>query len=607
MPPAPERRKITCSFAGTCRPARAADLCRESARFEPLRACADGILGCIAYFTALPAEAAGKARRGAHRHTADRATSHGTPAPGRRHAYPGGNDLKIDNTVDAAIDRCHDVPMSSPDLAEPWLCGVAANPAAPSGVLLRLLATQARAAWTILCEERDLPADVVEAVLAHPERAVRRSFARNRHAAAGQRGRLVDDPDALVRADLASGPRPRSERVEELPDAVLEALLTADDNDPSQLLTAKEIKQELEFSGQISQAFRRRMPDHPNPALRAQAAGLWLWLTPGQRDALLTDPDPAVREAAQRGSRVLDPAAMEAELPERDCHHRALLLVNYAVSREVAQRCLAERRDLWPLAHNPHTPADVVARLGRDPDPEVRERVASRADLDPALLAELAQDLDATVRTRARLQPTRRTWPQRSAIDRIIGHTAQSIGPVGEMFLEPDPGWYQACAVSAHSVLRRVAATCAHLPEELVHRLAEDPDAGVRHLLAFNHPLAPPAIVLEAFIATPGQRRYLLRLPRLPRTGLHHLLDHDDADVRALAAADTTLPQPPVHLLADPEPHVRRAAAANPLLPLDLISSLLDNPEVAEGAAANPRLPTEHLHELLNLCGLPQL
>ncbi len=496
--------------------------------------------------------------------------------------------------------------MPSPDLVEPWLRGVAANSAAPSEVLLRLLAEQARAAWTILCEERDLPADVVEAVVAHPERTVRRSFARNRHAAVEQRGRLVRDPDALVRAGVASGPRPRLGRVRALSDDVLETLLTADDNDLGQLLTANEIRQELEFSGQISQAFRHRMPDHPNPALRAQAASLWLWLTAGQRDALLTDPDPAVREAAHRSSRVLDPAAMEAELPERDCHHRSLLLVNYAVSRNVAEQCLAERRDLWPIAYNPHTPGDVVARLAHDLDPKVRERVASRADLDPALLAELAQDQDATVRTRARLQPLPRTWAQRSAIDRIIGHTAESIGPVGEMLIEPETSWYETCAVSEHPVLRRLAATCPRLPEGLVYLLADDPDADVRHLLAYNHPLAPPAIVLDAFIATPSQRRYLLTLPRLPRTGLHLLLDHDDPEVRALAAADTTLAQLPIHLLADSEPHVRRAAAANPLMPLELLSSLLDDPKLAEGAAANPKLPPEHLHELLDLCGLPQ-
>lgn len=488
---------------------------------------------------------------------------------------------------------------------ELWLRGVAANPAAPSDVLLRLLTEPARAAWTRLCGERALPADVVDAVVAHPERAVRRAFARNRHATPEQRGRLVDDADSLVRADVASGPRPRLGRAEALPDHVLENLLTArDDSSHAQLLTADEIRQELAFSGQIPPSFRRRMPGHPNPELRAQATGSWLWLTPGQREALLADPDPAVREAARVNNRILDPAEMEADLPERDCHHRSLLLVNYAVSRTVAQRCLAEGRDLWSLAHNPHTPSDIVARLARDCDPQVRERVAARADLDPSLLSELAQDPDGRVRARALLQPLPRTWPERAALDRVIGGAAEKVGPVEEMFVEPEASWYASCAASEHPELRRVAATCSRLPEEWVHRLAGDPDADVRHLLAYNHPLAPPPLLLDAFIATPTQRPYLLTLPRLPRTGLDHLLDHGDPDVRALAAADTTLGRPPAHLLADPDPGVRRAAAANPLLPLDLVTSLLEAPEHAEGAAANPRIPAERLHALLDQCGL---
>ncbi|MER7756298.1 hypothetical protein [Kitasatospora sp. NPDC097643] len=514
--------------------------------------------------------------------------------------------------------------MISPVLPGPWLRGVAANPAAPSEVLLRLLTPQGRAGWRVLCEERGLPPEVVAAVVAHPEPAVRRAFARNRHVAPAQRGRLVHDPDARVRAALASGPRPRSARAEPLPDGVLETLLTARtaDYDGEQLLTAGEIRQELHFSGQIPRSFWRRLPDHPNPELRAEARGLWLWLTPAQRDALLTDPDPAVREAARAENRVLDAAAMEADLPEQDCHHRGVLLINYAVSHAVAERCLAEQRDLRSLARNVHTPADIITRLARDPDPDVRARVAARADLDPALLAELARDPDGAVRTRARLQPLPRTWAQRDAIDRVIGCTTECVGPVDEMIVEPENGWYEACARSEHPVLRRVAATCARLPEELVHRLAADPDSDVRHLLACNHPLAPPAIVLDAFLARPRNRRYLRTLPRLPRTGLHHLLDHEDPEVRALAAADTALAQPPVHLLSDPEPPVRRAAAANPLLPLHLLSSLLTgslvtdsfladsllaDPDVAEGAAANPALPAERLHELLDLIGLPRV
>lgn len=508
--------------------------------------------------------------------------------------------------VDGSGDHCHHVSMTSSSLAELWFRGVAANTAAQSDVLLRLLHPAARAAWRVLCQERPLPGDVVDAVIAHPERTVRRAFARNHYATPAQRSRLLDNPDAFVRADLASGPRPRLGRVQALPDDVIETLLTRqDDPDHDHSVTTDEISQELAFSGQIPMSFYREMWAHKNPELRVQGAGWWLWLTPGQRNALLADPDSAVRDAARRNSRTLDPVAMEAELPEADCHQRSLLLVNYAVSRAVAERCLADGRDLWSLAHNRYTPADVVARLARHPDPRIRERVAGRADLDPPLLEALAKDADDTVRTRALVHPLPRTWAQRQALDRVGGRTAEDIGPVGELQVEPCTDWYCACAVSTHPLLRRVAATCPVLPRELVHRLADDPDPQVRHLLAYNHPLAPPGALLDAFIATPRQRPYLLTLPHLPRTGLQHLLNHEDPDVRGLAVADPTLDQPPIHLLTDADADVRQAAAASPLLPPDLIEMLLDAPETAEGAAANPSLSTERLHELLDRTDLP--
>ncbi|WP_371523133.1 hypothetical protein [Kitasatospora sp. NBC_01300] len=279
-------------------------------------------------------------------------------------------------------------------------------------------------------------------MLAHPEQTVRRAFARNRHASPEQRGRLVDDHDAFIRAGLAAGPRPRLDRAEPLPDDVLEILLTTrDEHRRDQLLSADEIRQELAFSGQIRTSFHRGRLDHPNPVLRAQAASLWLWLAPGQRDALLADPDPTVSEAARDHSRILDPAAMEAELPEHGCHARNLLLINYAVSHAVAEQCPAERRELWSLARDPHTPGDIVARLAHDPDPDVREQVAARADLDPQLLAELAQDPDSAVRARGLLHPLPRTWPRRAAIDRVYGHTVENVGAVGKMFVEPGTSW----------------------------------------------------------------------------------------------------------------------------------------------------------------------
>jgi hypothetical protein len=85
----------------------------------------------------------------------------------------------------------HDGSMPPSPLAEPWIRGVAANPAAPPSVLMRLLSAEGRPAWRTLCEERELPSEVVEAVIAHPQRAVRAGFARNRHVDPAQRGSVI--------------------------------------------------------------------------------------------------------------------------------------------------------------------------------------------------------------------------------------------------------------------------------------------------------------------------------------------------------------------------------------------------------------------------------
>ncbi|MFB7175792.1 hypothetical protein ACFCYM_33980 [Streptomyces sp. NPDC056254] len=134
-------------------------------------------------------------------------------------------------------------------------------------------------------------------------------------------------------------------------------------------------------------------------------------------------------------------------------------------------------------------------------------------------------------------------------------------------------------------MLRRVAASCPGLPTALVEALARDDDEEVRIRFACFHPLAPPHLLLEVFVTRPAHRPHLLTLPDFPRTGWTHLIDHPDPAVRAVAAADPTLPQPPVE---DADASVRRAAAANPTLTPEALEALLVDPRTAEGAAANP-------------------
>ncbi|MFF3214302.1 hypothetical protein ACFYYB_27000 [Streptomyces sp. NPDC002886] len=187
----------------------------------------------------------------------------------------------------------------SDSLREPWLRGVAFNPAGPSDVLIRLMDRAAGEVGPLMCEGRDLPGDVVEAALRHPDRKIRGALALNRYIGPARLAPLATDPSGIVRGWLAGGPRPRARRVRPLPEDILVTLLTARDAGDDGILTENEIIQELTFSRQIPLSFQRSMAGHEHPGLRVRATWEWQWLSPAQREALLDDPDPAVREAAR--------------------------------------------------------------------------------------------------------------------------------------------------------------------------------------------------------------------------------------------------------------------------------------------------------------------
>ncbi|WP_345278315.1 hypothetical protein [Streptomyces gulbargensis] len=488
----------------------------------------------------------------------------------------------------------------SDSLHEPWLRGIAFNPAAPSDVLIRLVDSAAGEAGLLMCADRDLPDAVIDAALNHPDRVIRRALARNRHVDPARLASLATDPSGIVRGWLAGGApahlRPRW--VRPLPDDVLVTLLTARDGGEDGTLTANEIVGALISSRQIPLAFHRSMAGHEHPQLRERATWEWQSLTAAQREALLHDPDPTVRKAAQEHSWVLDPERVEARLPSYGSRDKPFVLGRCALSPAVVERCF-EEGTVHPLTRNPHTPVDAVVRLARHPEAQIRVLIAARPDLGPDLVAELREDPVGEVRIRASLHPFPRTWAEYWAIDRVVGHGPECTCPITEPTGEPSPDWFAACAVSEEPVLRRVAARFPGLPAGLVATLAQDDDEEVRILLACHHPLAPPHLLLNVFVTRPVHRPHLLTLPAFPRTGWARFIDHPDIDVRVLAAADPSLPGPPVK---DADESVRRAAAANPNLTPEALEALLVDTRTAEGAAANPSLPVPRMHALLDHC-----
>lgn len=494
-------------------------------------------------------------------------------------------------------------------MAIAWARGVAANQAAPTEALLRLLSAAGRPAWELVCQGRALPEEVVSAIVGGTEVAQKRLLAKNPHATPDQRGRLAEDPDAMVRCDTAGGPKRGTWLVRPFSDDVVEIFYTAESRHfPPGLVTEIEIVQELEFSGQVRSDYRVSLVAHPDPAKRVVATWSWTQLTAEQQAALRADPEPVVREAVDDRLRWLDPVANEARLPDHWTHARTYLMMHLPMTHDVAEREFSDEDGRVTMAHNPYTPPDIVERLAQDPDPVIRTKIATRFDLPAGIRAQLASDPDQDVRTAAVAFSAAPTESQHLAVIRNMfgGSFVPAAFHLDSSLDVGDPDWYVRAAESDNVLLRRAAARDVRLPMPQVRRLAADPDREVRSLLAHSHSGAPPELMIEVFVAEPKNRAVLMHRPQMPRTGLAHLLDHPDPQVRALAAADRTLPQPPVAQLDDEDELVRRTAAANPLLPLEMVERLLQDPCHAEGAAANPGLDGEALHGLLDAAGIPR-
>ncbi|WP_330300065.1 hypothetical protein [Streptomyces sp. NBC_00503] len=477
--------------------------------------------------------------------------------------------------------------------AERRLAGLALNPAAPVGLLLRLLADGPPAARMALCGDRDLPVPVVDALLTHPDRWARAVFASSPHADPAQRARLVDDPDYVVKGHLAGGPPNRwTVRRPRLPDLTVVHIINTYDG---------EMVQGIEC--QISAGLRRDMPTHPDRKVRLWGVGSWRSLSAELRAALLADPDPEVREYAEQQARHEDPQWVQRELPERSCHARTGMLLHDALSRAVIDSVLTApvgKGDRAMIAGNPSLPPDVVVLLAGDPDPEVRERIAHRPDLGAAELRALAVDPDPKVRLTLSTHPAL-AESERAGIDYEVPEGGY-FGPTYQPSPPRDPAALRRDALSTHPLLRRRAAGDQLLPPDLLDLLAADPDLGVRVTLAQNHPDAPAELLLRGFLEYAGDdRAELLTRPQFPTVGLAAYAEHEDPALRALAARDPGLaPALADRLTRDSDPEVRRTLARHPNLPAARIVELLEDAELAAHAAANPALDPSLMEELVN-------
>ncbi|MGW0131567.1 Mucin-2 [Streptomyces sp. NPDC003299] len=455
------------------------------------------------------------------------------------------------------------------------LGGLARNPALPTPLLLSLLGFEGdgdRPPRDAL-QRAGLPESAVGVILTHPNAGARIDFAMSARAEPAQRARLVDDPSAKVRAALAHGPEVHAPRtkVAPLPEAICVRLL--DDPDPS-------VRSALLNSPHLARSFVASLATHHSSAARREAVRAWEVLPPGDRSALLADPDPEVRRAAALWECRRD-AQVTAELL-RDPKAAAKALRRGLLVRADAERCVAERTHLPALAENPSLPADIVERLSVDPDEAVRLAVSLRSELDET---------------------------RRMAIDFTVGDFDRGDGVQWVRDGLADPEVLRRAATSAHPLLRRAAARSPHLPPDLLRLLARVEDPVVENLLSIHHPDTPAEILMRVFARLGGTFSAWMAEthPRFPREGLAaRYVDHPDGKYRRLAVRDPAATPALIERLShDPEVWTRQAAAGDPRLPLHRLREALHVPELASSAGANPALPEEEMAAVLDRAGVP--
>jgi hypothetical protein len=476
------------------------------------------------------------------------------------------------------------------------LLGLADNPAASSPVLLRLLAIEARECWDAAFRSRPLPPDVVEMLLAHPDRDIRSRVAANPHVDADQRERLLTDEDFFVRLGLARSATVRWGH--SLSDGAVRALFD----------TGPEVAWEALVIGDVRRRVIPIAAAHPSPAVRAHLCRVHLCHLPRVVwQALEADPEPAVRAELARTLAEDQRLITRAVLGNHRWARYADLLMFLPLPRKAIDAVLErdDPDDVRRLARNRHLPPDVVAILTRHPSRSVRAQVCVRFDLTAEQLTALTVDPDVRVRTAASTNSAL-TEKQRMAVDIEVPVDGDFV-PRWEVFSGFDLEVTLKWARSAHPILRRWAATDARLPADMVERLAADDDLGVRVQLAQHHPDAPPWLILRCFLEYTGYRRWdLVTRPGFPTAGLARYAADPDPKLRRAAALDPQLaPHLADALSRDPDQDVRALGARSPQLPPERLRELLFDPQLARSAAANSALTQLRMHELLDQLEIP--
>ncbi|QFQ96049.1 hypothetical protein F9278_07430 [Streptomyces phaeolivaceus] len=251
----------------------------------------------------------------------------------------------------------------------------------------------------------------------------------------------------------------------------------------------------------------------------------------------------------------------------------------------------------WALAARPGLPPETYARLAADPTPGVRADLAENPAIDDPLIHTLADDTSPEVRRALAHNP-------RLPLDVLarLAATTRIGGTLLPRIASATTAEIEELARSPHAVVRMLLAERRDLPAGVRDALADDPDAKVAKSIAPHpglaearlramvdrfgvqvvarvaaNPDATPALLEQLARHRPPVRKAFREIARHPRATAPALLPclTDERAAPLAARHPALLPEVVGELLSDPAAPVAEAAAANPSLPLTVMEELI--------------------------------
>ncbi|MFF0739388.1 HEAT repeat domain-containing protein [Streptomyces sp. NPDC004111] len=507
--------------------------------------------------------------------------------PARQEAAAVAAAKESPEEQEAAWEALFRGPKPIQRLRDAWARGLAFNSAVPVHVLTELTGLTTHHFW------RPLPAPVVDAMLAHPDRKVRYAFAEVQPNITAEHWERLILGEGVTAQERWISTFIAADRGMALTEAAYESLCA----DPDDKVRAEAVR----LRG-LPGSLLAVLCGDPVPGVRAQACRrAWSDLTEPERRKLLAD------------------AAAEPRRQALLMHHR-----EHPLSRVVF-----DAQDLGVTAvETCRLEGDFAAQLATHQDPELRRALARNPYLSADLVGLLAVDADAEVRGEVAVRPGL-TEEQRAAVRIEFDPGIQRHALEWVTALHDDVDAMRRLAGSSHPLIRRSVARARHLPPDVVSLLARDEDRVVQLFLAESCEDAPADMLLSVWqwwtgsLSFPDRprahpkfpRHRLLRYADDPNPRMRQLALDDpkstpelvdrfsrdpDREVRCRAASDPRLTVvAAVRLLEDPEESVRFAAVGHPRLPARVLVRLLRDAAHAQRAARNPGLPVEVMRRMV--------